>query len=731
MVESSKILTVSYGTFSCTLEGFDDSFSTMKAIAEYFRDLAAGDRYFGAEPPTPDAEMMAKIAQSQAAQHVEASSDENGIVLRAAAAALTAAKSEPEISADEAAPAMPPQAQPPAEEQVAPVAEHLPEEPVIPTPVVDEMVVATPEAGEDTSPLLVAESVAAPEFDAEVSDEMDVNGVSSFDDMSPDAIERAPLHPDADSVAAKLQRIRAVVGAGAATMPAERNDVVSEPVEVEDIAIEETSTPEILGTSSDETDIENTADDDTGEFYEDEDVSDIDVTETVETADQSETVDLDALSSKLSSDEESSVASVSEENPTEETLEATPQEPDFDEVTELQTDGSDDEFENDDSTSVEIDSALIASIANASADNHKDEPVIEEESSETANADLGDAEEIEDEAPEKLSITARILRAARPNRNAEAAVEEQIEEETDVKMDDVISAIEGSAEDVTNDFDDLDMAANDGADELTEFTDIPVSDLSPEDEAELQDELAEVAQEIEAQQVEAAPQRNTLPENDDASMSRIMDQTDQELSEPEGSRRRQAIAQLKAAVAATEASRQLGDAESSAEEAESEFRDDLEQVVRPRRADRLPRAEVRKERPRPAPLKLVASQRIDEGAGSIEELAPVSPRRVATSDEATNDAANFAEFAAEMGASELADLLEAAAAYTSFVEGKEDFSRPQIMKKVQLTITEGFSREDGLRTFGTLLREGRISKVRNGRFQVSDQTRFKPEQKAG
>ena len=243
------------------------------------------------------------------------------------------------------------------------------------------------------------------------------------------------------------------------------------------------------------------------------------------------------------------------------------------------------------------------------------------------------------------------------------------------------------------------------------------------------------------------------PDADEAALSRIMSQTDARLNRDEASRRRAAIAQLRAAVAATEAARRMGEVPAvDDDEVENAFRDDLKQAVRPRRA--MHTGDARSDRPRPAPLKLVASQRVDLPRPAAKAAMPIRPRRVTLANDpapaaepqvflaavnvATQSSAapsstarSFADFAEDMGAVSLADLLEAAAAYTSFVEGVEDFSRPQLMKKIDAVAPEPFTREDTLRSFGTLLRQGRITRGRPGRFQVAQGTRFNPERHVG
>ncbi len=801
MVESSKILTVSYGTFSCTLEGFDDSFSTMKAIAEYFRDLAAGDRYFGAEPPTPDAEMLTRIAERETARRVEMRPSETGIVLRAVDATPQAAAAPAAVfvQAPTAQPAQQPQSPVAAEAEVA-----TSSQPVATTPE-PEASTAPAEAESEAAPVMppvqrppvsrdaIRDRARAAAEDADLADSPMMTQKPILETVAA-PLSEPPAHPDADSVAAKLQRIRAVVGGVAPSGTSPYVEDLEDAIMASDDSQDDTTFYAPVAVAPEETPDDKDALSDAVTQTEDTPdslVADEDESETILTTEPSAATN-PLLSDKAMDDaiaramavfggmDETSDNSLAD-TPTIDIPDTPVMSEAFDEEASRQTtDETDDQIAavlrnleraglrqptretllsqdgvaKPEAVAEASDDATVAEPAKELATFDVADETVAQSDNETAKDTADSAQALEDVkvATAPAAPRGRILRVTRRPRPIEATSEPDDETSSPVvaqiatdpesvetwPQDPALS--QDDASDDQEEVDTITSAATlDGAEDLTDFDPKAASStLSEEDEADLQRELAALADDTDyAEDVEetevaevtepaAKPRRDPLPDTTEAEMSRIMSQADEELADPGASRRRNAIAHLKAAVAATEAARQLGEPKESGAPTENAFREDFDEVVRPRRAARPEIDPERNERARPAPLRLVDSQRVD--LTEVPSSAPVQPRRVGTQAPApTEDAGNFAEFAESMGATSLQDLLEAAAAYTAFVEGSEDFSRPHIMQKVRQTVSEDFSREDGLRSFGTLLRQGRIERVRNGRFAVSHRTRFKPE----
>jgi pilus assembly protein FimV len=710
MVSTSKILTVSYGTFSCTLEGFDDSFETMKAIAEYFRDLAAEDRYFGAEPPVPDAEMLARIAEREIARRVEAREERGSIVLRAQPYGTVGAPLPQPPAAPTAAFAAAPLAQPTAETpQPAPTA-----------PVPDAPAAVAPAS---------AEVVAEDEDEDEDEDTGDWEDVAqaTLAPALPAVPAVAPVAPD--SVAAKLQRIRDVVSRSAAAPAPDPYTAPYTEDEHADSFLAQTA-------SSIETAL---AEDDAADAPPHDADSD----------------DIAALLSRLTG---------------EMTAEAVAPAPADDGVPEM--------------------------VPEAAAADHHDTAAFapEPEAPDDDLIEVEIADDAEQDAALGAPLRARVIKMKRADFEAALAAGELVPEDEDDPED------EGAKEIIAKVIDDAQRMAHAAQNALHI---LPGSGLSPQEEEDLRRELAAVEAELVDiygdTEDHADPRRMAVDDDDEDAyedgddltslfdeeeeedhdpaadaatqalrdpreqlvkvraeddMSRLMAKTESAMTEPESANRRNAIAHLRAAVAATKAEQSAGTLPPRDPEATA-FRDDLASVVRPRRpigeagpvTPRPPEA-------RPAPLKLVAAQRVDlrsEGTATAETMAPVRPRRVsmaalpekaATTSSATSTATaeataraatrseasegGFAEFARSMGATDLPDVLEAAAAYLVHVEGRATFSRLQLMNKARQGSTDALSREDGLRAFGQLLRQGKILKLEGGYFTAAEDIGFKP-----
>ncbi|WP_226688610.1 hypothetical protein [Ruegeria arenilitoris] len=532
MVQNNKVLTVSYGTFSCTLEGFDDSFETMKAIAEYFRDLAADDRYFGSEPPQPDTEMLTRIAQRDASRRVEASQNDSGLLIRAT-------------------------------EENAPSPQSAASAPGL-------NVIDTPPSSQPV-----------------------------FSDA--ETVEDAPA-PAADSIAAKLQRIRAVVS------HSEENSVIY--TEDEDTTLMKSAAPS------------------------------------------------DAVAAAFAA-------------------------------------GSLDPADLDDTEE-----------ASAHVETQDEAPETE-----VAEAEMPQIEE--SEAP-ALEVEAEDLDSEVLDATSEDQTEAEEEDTSDVLFSDLEDFANSGSEEEANILDDAGVE-----EDVVEATDEGV--LTEEDEVDLLEEISSV----EAVLAKRSANTDTETSDLDRDVSRLMDKAGEQLNDPDTSNQREAYTHLRAAVAATEAER--GDGKATAQDSEEQgYRGDLSSVVSPRR----PEIQVTSMRPisdDAAPLKLVAEQRIDN---QTVDAGPVTPRRVKSETEAedeTPEEGGFALFAQEQGAQSLPDLLEAAAAYLSFIEGQEQFSRPQLMNKIRSLKQNDFNREESLRSFGQLLRDGKIEKAGGGRFAASTQIGFRPD----
>ena len=733
MTMNNKILTVSYGTFSCTLEGFEDSFGTMKAIAEYFRDLAADDRYFGAEPPVPDAEMLTRIAEREISRRVEARHHDGRIVLSAAEATegapLQAAEGQP---AAEALPAATPIAAAAVAATVADAstAEEVEAEASATEEVTVETIAAAleentaePEVQEvvedDNTVLEQTEADEAPaaepvqdeaEADTAAEEDPSLSEAEAFfaaskdqapeeyeedgEDIAEAVAEEAPAAPAADSIAAKLQRIRAVVSQ---SQYEDDEDELFEDEHAENLQSDDDvlTLSEEMGADEDETASEDVVAEAARDIEEAFDIDDAEAE-----AEESKAEEQDELSALLARFDggEAPQAEAPEEPAVAETDE-TEEDMGLDTLAALMA-----ADREPDDVSGEGENLFDG----AEAD---EEEYVEAEADEAveAEADDADAEDEAEEAPRR----ARVFKVKRADIDAALASGqlEQVEDEADEEetastlSDDEEAELQAELAQVEAEFPVQDSDADD-------------SDVMADDaEAETFEDDAEPAIAAESKQLDVA----------DDDVTRLMAEAENQMEEPEGTNRRDAFAHLKAAVQAKKADADIG---KDSIKDEGAFRSDLAEVVKPRRPEVGSSRAERPETARPAPLKLVAEQRVDIDTGP---KGPVRPRRIAAPQEVAQDAQgaeSFADYAADLGANDLPALLEAAASYLSFVEGQDQFSRPQLMTKVRQIEKEDFSREDSLRSFGQLLRSGKIEKISGGRFAVTSDIGYRPEQRA-
>ncbi len=595
MVSSSKILTISYGTFSCTAEGFDDPLEVLKEATQFFRSVLQEDRFFGAEPPQLDPEMAEELFRRQ----VTARRTENGFVLSPA----------------------------PVATNVADTAE-MDEEPANESATSPTSVSPSNIDGSDVSEPLISDA------STDISDTSYV----------------APFHPSQDNTPAispfvgvatveeKLARIRAVV---------------------------------------------------------------------------SRTQTTDSVSAKSDAETSTTQTVLGDEVPTDITIDVAPA---------------------DDDAQTDQDALLLENILHATADEEKENEQSNNFFLENLGETLASAHDVETDddvletQPMDGTSDDTLTTAAEQNDVSPSVVLEQSTDPSDVedpfRLDETLRLDATSEDDIS----DLVSEFVTSASKKTKAADIsrPTATIADQVKNNLRkaDKLA-------------SPARALLTEQSvqDGDASRLMEQTDSQFDEPEGNRRRSAIAHLRAAVAATRADRQLS--RQDRQDEQDPYREDLADAVRPRRPQSTSKRTARpapvEKTSRPAPLTLVAEQRVTDGS-EILNTSIIRPRRVErhrVKAETKSVDEGFSTYTSQVGAEDLSEILESAVSYLALVQGIPHFTRLQLMEKLSEAEIFESTREDRLRSLGRLLSEGKIERTEDGKYTMTQKTRFRPVRAAG
>ncbi|WP_406736227.1 hypothetical protein [Thioclava sp. GXIMD4215] len=814
MVGANKILTVSYGTFSCTLEGFDEPFQTMQAIAEYFRDLAAEDRYFGAEPPQPDAEMLHRIAEREIQRRVDAKIQKNGVILRAsetgsvpsvAARPLAPEKPEAAVAAPEEAAAVQVPVQTPVQTPLktpAPMAARMEESVAAKLARIRDVVArskaeAAAAAAPELSGAEFMEDLAGVPEDQDYigkggfGDPLDISGPVSDDELtqmaesdrtSPDELEAsaraeaealqeaARQAEEAEAEAARLAAEEAKAAKEAARVAAEQAAQAAEAEARAKAEAEAKAAEEAEAAAKAEAEVKARTIEAEAEAREAE-AREAEAREAE--AREAEAREAEAREAEAREAEARLAAELSALEETAEDAEHTPQTVEAPAAPEVTEDDAAEAAPRPVRPQLRTRVIKVRRVAPPPA---AEEPapampaaLPNVPTNDLPGADLSPEDEedllktlAELDAPEEAADLPSQEVVPQPRMPEEDASEAAI---ADLLADEVADAGEEVPE---GDADEASAPVEEPAPQSAEAE----RAQEPEDAAKVtprrgpsltdilrrrraDDKPAEAA--AEEPVAEPAVVKAGMGEGaSEADVSRLMKEAETQFAGRDNRRRLSAIAHLKAAVAATVAERRLKGEKAQPDETKA-YREDLDRAVRPRRPvagedrDNRPEApeavQTAAEPRREAPLVLVSEQRVDDPTATAKAAEEaIRPRRVTTAeiaqqiDDAAEDiqdslpqggATSFAEFADRAGTRGLADLLEAAAAYTAQIEQQPHFTAPQIMRKVTaLEEGAGYSREDRMRSFGKLLRQGKIAKINRGQYVVSEQSRFLEEKRA-